>query len=291
MALHAAWKGHLRISLVSLPVQAFTTSAGSKSDDISFNQLHETCHNRIRYKKVCPIHGEVPSSEIVSGYEFQKGQYVVLDRDELDAVRIQGDKAIDVATFVPLTSIDPALYAGQAYYLVPDGKMAQKTYGLIRQGLADEGVSAIGEVVISRKQKLVSIRAAEDFLVMDCLYYEGELRDREEIPTPSASGGKTTAAELKLLKSLVEGMSQESFDPSAFREDYNERVREVIEAKIAGKEVTAVRESKEPDVINLMDAIKKSLKMTTPAPRAAGRKSRTTKGNGRSTKRPARKSG
>jgi DNA end-binding protein Ku len=271
MAQHAAWKGHLKISLVSLPVQAFSVAEHTKSSDITFNQLHAACHNRIEYKKVCPVHGEVSNNEIVSGYEYEKGKYVVIDRDEKAAVELKGEKAIEIASFVPTTAIDPVYFAGQSYFLVPDGKVGLKTYAFIRKGLADEGFLGLGEIVLAKKQRLVAIRATGEMLMMDLLSYENEVRKPDDY-APHLPSTTAAAPELKLLKSLFEEMSQDEFDPSAFRDDYSEKLKEVIETKLKGKDVVAPTAEAAPQVINLMDAIKRSLKKPPkPKPASGGR--------------------
>ena len=124
MPARYSWKGFLRLSLVSVPVQAVNAEV-SGGDKIHFHMLHAPCHNRIRYQKICPVHGEVQNSEIVHGYEYAKGQYVIVEDDDLDAVRSQGDKAINIETFVAPDAIDPMYYDGRTYYLLPDGRWAQ----------------------------------------------------------------------------------------------------------------------------------------------------------------------
>ena len=259
MAAHAAWKGHLKISLVTLPVQAYTVAESSREQKVTFNQLHDVCKSRIRYKKTCPIHGEVPASEIVSGYEYAKGEYVLMERDELEEIALPGERSIQVETFVPLPSIDPEYYSGQAYFLVPDGTVGARSYELIRRGLQEGGLAAIGEVVISKRQKLAAVHATEDLLVMDVLHYHNEIRKAEDY-APQVPHATANAAELKLLRSLLEEMTEPEFDASRFRDDYSDNLREALDAKIAGREVV-VPESKEPvEVISIMDALRKSLK-------------------------------
>lgn len=284
MAQHAAWKGHLKISLVSLPVQAFTVAENPHESEVRFNQLHDECKSRIRYRKVCPIHGEVPASEIVSGYEYAKGEYVIMDRDELAGMALPGEKSIEVTTFVPPESIEPEFYAGQAYFLIPDGKLAAHSYELIRRGLQEAGVVAVGEMVVARKQKLVAVRGTDEMLLMDVLHYENEVRQAKDY-APEVPHATAKPAELKLLKSLLSEMKQEEFDPSAFRDDYTETLREAIEAKVRGREVVAPAAEEHPKVINLMDAIRKSLKSKS-TPRA-----KVQKGARSGSKKPARSAG
>lgn len=259
MPSHAAWKGYLRVSLVSIPVAAFTAASRHTARGIELNQLHATCKSRIRYKKVCPIHGEVSSDEIVSGFEYAEGQYAVIDKSELDELRLPGDKSLAVDSFVPGDSIDPVYLAGQTYYLTPDGPVGEKPYALFRDALEEEQLHAVGKVVISRRERLVRVRASGPLLAMDVMQFEAETKRRAafEDEAPSASGA---AHEKKLTKSLLEAMTAESFDPSRYKDDYVERMTELIQAKVQGHELVSPPPEEEPNVINLMDALRESVK-------------------------------
>ena len=154
MPARPSWKGHLRLSLVTVPVKAFTASNSSKGE-VRLNQLHAECNSRIQYKKTCPIHGEISTAEIVSGYEYSKGQYVVIDPDELDQLRTKSDKAISIDAFISADEIDPVYHAGRTYYLLPSEPIAQKPYSLIVQAMEEEQQVAIAQVVISSREQLV----------------------------------------------------------------------------------------------------------------------------------------
>jgi hypothetical protein len=160
MARYSSWKGYLKISLVSVPVKAYTATSSGAS--ISLNQLHAACNSRIQYKKTCPIHGEVPSDEIVSGYEYTKGQYVVIDTDELEKLRTEKDRSINVNSFVPADKIDPIYQSGKNYYLLPDGPVGQKAYQLIHHAMLDKGVHAVAQVVHSRVRLIGSYAGTID---------------------------------------------------------------------------------------------------------------------------------
>ena len=147
MPARPAWKGFLKLSLVSLPVKAFTVTA-SDGGAIHLNQLHAECHSRINYKKTCPIHGEVANDQIVSGYEYSKGQYVVIDPDELDKMRTPDEKAINIDSFIPPNSVDPLYFSGRGYYLLPDGPAGMKPYALLVQGMVDMKKVAVAQVVM-----------------------------------------------------------------------------------------------------------------------------------------------
>jgi DNA end-binding protein Ku len=258
MAIHSSWKGYLKVSLVSVPLKAYTASSTS-SRSITLNQLHEPCKNRINYKKTCPVHGEVQQSEIVSGYEFAKGQYAVINPDEIEKLRPQGDKSITVDNFVPAESIDPLYLSGQTYYLVPDGPIGLKPYVLIRQSMEEKGVHAIGQVVISGREKLVRIRPLETLLAMDVLQYDSQVKKpqgfEDEIKDVASS-----PEELELTKSLLGAMTTDEFDIAAYKDVYTEKLGELIEAKVQGKELVSPPAAAEPAVINLMDALKESVK-------------------------------
>src|ERR1043166_82144 len=129
----AAWKGYLKTSLVAVAVRAYTATETGAT--VSFHQLHGECHSRINYKKTCPIHGEVPNDEIVSGYEYSKDQYVIIDTDELDKLRSEDDKAVKIDSFIKRDAVDPIYFNGKDYYLVPEGPVGQKAYSVIYQGM------------------------------------------------------------------------------------------------------------------------------------------------------------
>lgn len=271
MAAHASWKGHLKISLASVPVQAFTASAGTDSSEISFNQLHKPCKNRIQYKKFCPTHGEVPASEIVSGYEYAKGQYIVVEKNELADIASDLEKSLTIECFVPPGSITPEYSAGQTYYLIPDGRVGQKPYSLINEALRQSDLHGIGEMVIARKQRLVRLRAADNLIVVDVLHYQGEVRSAVEF-TGDVPAVAVAAQEVKLAKSLIEQMQEPEFDVTKYADDYTTRLQTLIGAKLKGNKV-AVPQASQPDVINFMEALQRSVKAAGTSSKPASKKS------------------
>ncbi|MCG6156689.1 non-homologous end joining protein Ku [Rubinisphaera margarita] len=258
MAPRSSWKGYLKISLVSLPVKAYTGSSSGGSP-ISLNQLHEKCHSRIRYRKVCPIHGEVPNDEIVSGYEYSKDQYVVIDTDELEKLRSETDHSVNVDSFVPSDSIDPALLTGKTYYLLPDGPVGQKPYQLIQDAMSGGNLHAIATVVLSKREQIVRIRPREGLLAMDVLEYKTQVKDptsfQDELVETTLS-----AQEKKLTKQLIDALAKKKFDPSEYKDLYTERLTQLIEARVQGEELVTAPAEEEPQVINLMEALKQSVK-------------------------------
>ncbi len=270
MAARSQWKGFLKLSLVSLPVKAYSTTT-SGGGSITLNQLHVECKSRINYKKTCPIHGEVKGDEIVSGYEYSKGQYVVIDTDEIDKLRTEDDKAIRVDVFVSPEAIDPVYLSGKHYYLVPEGPVGPKAYQVIYQGMVEANRYAIGQVVMHSKEQLVMLRPHEGLLVMSVLNFStqvtGTTAFEEEIPK-----GTVDPKELQLAQVLINASSTDKLELANYKDDYTEKLTELIEAKVAGKELVTPAPSRPAEVINLMDALRQSVdRMQKTSPKTAAR--------------------
>lgn len=252
----SSWKGYLKLSLVSVPVRAFTANVAAS--EIRLNQLHEECHSRIRYQKTCPIHGEVPKEEIVSGYEYAKGEYVVIEPEELSRLRGESERAITVEAVLSQHTIDPVYFTDKSYYLVPDGAVGQKPFALIQQCLEDEELQAVGRAVLFGREELVLVRPVDRVLAMTALKYEAEVSHaqalREELEETHFAKG-----ELALTKQLLEAFEKPKFSMTEFKDHYVEELTQLIEAKVQGKELVTPPKGEEPHVINLMDALKKSV--------------------------------
>lgn len=252
----SSWKGYLKLSLVSVPVRGYTANVASS--EIRLNQLHAECHSRIRYQKTCPIHGEVPKEEIVSGYEYAKGEYVVIEPDELSRIRGDSERAVTLDAVLSQHTIDPVYFTDKTYYLVPDGAVGQKPFTLIQQALADEELQAIGRVVLFGREELVLVRPVDRLLAMTALKFESEVATadtfRDEVEETSV-----TREELKLTKTLLDAFEKADFSLANYKDHYAEELTKLIEAKVQGKEIVAPPTREEPHVINLMDALKKSV--------------------------------
>lgn len=257
MAQRSSWKGFLKLSLISVPVKAYTATV-SGGGEIQLHQIHAACNSRIQYKKTCPIHGEVKQDEIVSGYESAKGQYVLVNPDELDKIRTESDKAIKIDTFIAPDGLDPIYYGEKTYYLIPDGPVAQKPYAVIHRGMQKENRYAIAQVVLHGREKVVMLRPMNGLLAMNVLSYEAEIvkPDAFEADVPKV---EISDEELKLAKTLIDASTAKKFDYSKYRNVYTEKLTQLIEAKIAGKELVAQPEQEPAQVINLMDALKQSV--------------------------------
>jgi DNA end-binding protein Ku len=281
----SVWSGYIQFGLVSVPVQAYTIAA-SGGGGVTLNQLHAECNSRIQYKKTCPIHGEVSGAQIVSGYQFAKDQYVVIDPDEIEKLRVKSEKDIAVKAFVKPDAIDASQYSGKSYYLLPDGTVAQRPYALIVRAMREQKRYAFAQVVMSGKRQIVLLRPQGKLLMMNFLSYAQDFKDPKEFED-EVPDVDLPADEMKMTKMLTDAMADDRFDVTEYKDDYAEQMRKLVEAKVAGREVVAPPEEPAPRIINLMDALKKSIaesqkkkppKLIAPSPAAkaaAARKRKT----------------
>lgn len=277
MAARPSWRGYLRLSLVAVPVEAFTAATPGKGE-IHLNQLHEPCHSRIRYRKFCPVHGEVPNDEIVYGYEYAKDQYVVLEPGERESFRQQSERAMTIDRFIPADSVDPFFYSGRNYYLLPEGAAGDKPYRVLCQAMQNEKRCALGQVVMSGREELALVRPMEGVLTMSLLNYTTQVKPAADF-VEEVGEGKVSADELKLARTLIQQTSANDPKLDAYEDTYTQKFKEAIEAKIAGKEVVTAPEEEDVPVVNLMDALRKSLqrgggRKQAPRPTAAARRRR-----------------
>jgi DNA end-binding protein Ku len=263
MAARSIWKGNISFGLVNIPVQVF--SAVQREDYTSFDQLCEKGH-RIKYKKWCPVEErEVPWSEIKKGYEVTKNNYVVLEKEEIDKIKLKSTKTIEIKEFIELEDFDP-IFVEKNYYIGPDvGKKkvesAAKAYSLFVKVLKETKNIAIGKVVLREKEHLVALRAYQRGLVMHQLRYLDEIRPMDEIDGIDAPQ-KIDAKELSLGKTLVDNLRSEKFDPGQYSDTYAKELEKLIEAKSKGQKVTIKEEEEEPEeTTDILEALKASLQV------------------------------
>jgi DNA end-binding protein Ku len=256
MASRTSWKGFLKLSLVSVPVKAYT--ANNADEEIRLNQLHSECHARVRYKKVCPEHGELKSDDIVSGYEHAKDSYVVVDDEELGKLRTKSDRAVHIDGFVDPAAIDARFHAGRTYYLVPDGTAGNRPYALLCQGMREANVVAIAQVVLTGREQLVMVRPEDGMLVMSLLHYPKRVKEatpfKDELPKEELS-----KEELKLTNTLIGASVLQDFDLQSYKDAYVENLGKLIQLKIQGQEIVQAPDLEEPKILNLMEALKRSV--------------------------------
>jgi DNA end-binding protein Ku len=254
MPARPTWKGYLKISLVNIPVKVFpATDAGAT---ISFNQLHAECQTRIQQKRWCPhCQKDVPNTDIVKGYEFEKGRYVVMNDEDIDKVRVDSTRVINLEKFTDDVEIDP-IYLDRPYYLAPDGPVAKEAFAVIREGM--KGKAGIGKVALYGREYFIKVQPRERGLVMYTLRHASEIRSMDAIDELADMPEQVKPAEVALAQQVI-GTFEGTIDFADYRDDYQEGLRDIIDAKIAGREVVAPEVQEPPKVVNLMEALRKSL--------------------------------
>lgn len=254
MAGRAYWKGYLKLSLVSCPVKLYSATSAS-AGKISFNLLHKDTLNRVQQKYHDPELGEIDRADLVKGYQFEKDKYVVITADELDAIEIDSSKTIDITGFIDAGAIDP-MYLDSPYYLAPDGPVAEETYAVILEAMRRAKKVAIARIVLSGRERLVAIDPMSEGLRLTTL------RSAKEVREPSSAFEKLN---VKLSKDMLDMAAQiiaqksMKFDPQAFEDRYEEALLTLVKSKIAGGEPVITKAPERGNVINLMDALKRSI--------------------------------
>lgn len=260
MAARASWKGQLRLSLVSCQVKLFP--ATSASERISFNQLHKETHNRINMKAVDPELGLVERSDLVRGYEYEPKQYIIIDDADIDAVRIESNHTMNIEAFVDAGEVD-VLYQDTPYYLAPDGAMAEETFVVLREALRKSGKVAIARLVLTSRERVVTIGARETGMFVTTLRNPNEVRGTAEyfdnIPV-----GKPDPEMLDLAQKLID-QKVTSFNPKDYEDRYEQALMAMIREKLKGHNPIIAAAPERGNVINLMDALKASLGEAKPA--------------------------
>jgi DNA end-binding protein Ku len=256
MPARAYWTGRIRLSLVSIPIQLYSaTKSGSR---ISFNQIHEPSGKRIRYEKVVPGVGPVEKDEIVKGYEVDKGRYVILTDEEIDEVKLEAKRTIDLVQFVGEEEIDPVFFDGTYYVAPEDDEDGQEAYVVLREALKKEKKIGLGQVVIRGKGQIVAVRAANKGLVVHTLHYADEIQKADKF-FEDVPARKPDSELISLASELIEKKTKK-FDPAEFHDKYTDALKELIEAKQEKRAPKQIEEAELPsNVINLMDALKRSV--------------------------------
>jgi DNA end-binding protein Ku len=255
MAARPTWKGFLKISLVNIPVRVFPATDSAAS--ISFNQLHKACQSRIQQKRWCPsCETEVPNTDIVKGYEFEKGRYVTMTEEDMAKVRVESTRIINLVQFTEAAAIDP-IYLERPYYLAPDGNVAAEAFAVMREGM--KGKAGIGKMALYGREYLVAIQPQNEGFVMYTLRHAREIRSMDQIDELKTVPAKIRPDEIKLAKQVIANFETGELDLEEYKDEYQDELRRIIDQKIAGEEVTATKEEAPPRVINLMDALRQSL--------------------------------
>ncbi|MDH3648355.1 MAG: Ku protein [Saprospiraceae bacterium] len=269
--MRAIWKGHIRFSLVTIPIRMY--NAIETSQNISFRQLHKDDNGPVGYQKVCKLCNEkVSQADIVKGYEYESDQYVIIDPDDLNNLKLKSTKVIDIEAFVDANEVNPALY-DSPYFAGPDGEVAIKAYSLLCETLRNTNKLGIGKVVLRDRESVVLIAPRESGLMLYKLRYPNELRNISSVP--NIGHVETDEAQLKLAETLVDSMVK-SFHDLELEDKYRNAVMEIIEAKVAGQEIVTVTEEEAP-IVDIMTALQESIKeakaQKKPLKKATGKKS------------------
>ena len=254
--MRTLWKGAISFGLVNVPVGLYTAT---EKKEVKFNYLHEKCKTPIRYEKHCPTcNVEVPPEEIVWGYEFQKGQYVILKEEDFQRLPDNNAKTIDIVDFVDLEEIDP-IYFDKSYFLEPS-RGGEKAYALLKRAMLETGKIAIAKVTIRSKESLAVLKVAQKVLMMETIFYPDEIR------SPATLNGVQSEPalhenEVKMANNLIANLSSH-FEPAKYTNRYREDLLQLIEAKISGGEVAQTEERQTGKIIDLMEALRASIEAT-----------------------------
>jgi DNA end-binding protein Ku len=282
MAARAYWSGHIRLSLVTCPVKLYSAieTGGGR---IRFNQIHKPTGQRVRTQPYVEGEGPIDRDDIVKGYEYGKGRYVVIDKEELDELKVESSHTIDIVQFVDESDIDPVYY-DRPYYLAPDGKVGLEAYVTIREALQQSGKVAVGQISFAGREHIAAIQPCGKGLLLETLHYANEVREAKPF-FDNVPEVEIEEDQLDLAQVLIDRKSK-PFDASQFVDHYEEAVRELVEAKIEHRAPQQAEEARAPEgkVVNIMDALKRSLEAEEGGKAKAGGKQAGTQASGKGGK-------
>jgi DNA end-binding protein Ku len=281
--MRAIWKGHIQFSLVTIPIRIY--NAIDSSESISFNLLSKEGHNPVAYEKKDKVTGETLKQEdIVKGYQYEPGQFVIIEPEDFEKVKIKSERVIEINGFVDKEEVHPSLFEAP-YYIGPDGDVAAKTYGLLSETLKQSGKIAVGTVVLRDRETPLLLAPHEGGIVMYRLRYPHEVRSMKDVP--GLREVKADKEQLKLAKTLVDSM-EKKFKDIEMKDHYYDKLKMIIDAKIKGKEVVVVEEEA-PKVVDIMTALKASIDAAKKKPmeKAKGEKEKKAKAEKPAKKRKA----
>ncbi|MGI6684562.1 MAG: Ku protein [Bacillota bacterium] len=254
--MRTIWKGAISFGLVNIPVKLFPAT---ENRSVKFNYIHKECNSPINYKKICPAcNREVSQDEIVRGFEYEKGRFVILNEEDLDSLPSQTTKTVDILDFVDLAEIDP-IYFSKPYYLAPS-EGGLKAYHLLREAMKQTGKIAVAKVTIRSTENLVCLRVYENTVMMETMYFPDEIRSTQNLPELNTEV-QLHENEIKMANQLINNLSS-TFDPKKYKSDYRESLMKLIEAKVAGEQIEIPPAQNQGNVVDLMEALKASLKAT-----------------------------
>jgi DNA end-binding protein Ku len=267
--MRSIWRGAISFGMVSIPVKLYSAT---EQKDVRFRLLHKTDGAPIQEKRICTADGqEVEWKDLVRGYEVGKGEYVMLDPEEIDAAKPESATTVEIGDFVKLTEVDP-IYFEKSYFLEPTD-VGAKPFTLLKRALEETGRSAVARVVIRTKERLALIRPYDDTLILETMFWPDEIRSTGSLDVPEGDEARVRSKELEMARSLVENLS-DRFKPGEYRDEYRVALEELIARKLKGEQRSAKRRKPEPKVTDLMEALKRSVEASRSSRRAAAKPAR-----------------
>ncbi len=251
--MHTMWKGSISFGLVNIPVKMF---AATENKDIKFRYIHKVCHTPVKYEKVCPSCNEdLGPDEIVKGYEYEPGRFVIIEDSDIEAIKPEAGKAIEIVDFVDLREIDP-IYFDKSYYLSPQDN-GSKAYNLLREAMKQAGRIAVAKIILREKQSLAVVRVYRNLLVMETIFYPDEVRDAGLVPG-IPENAEVNQNELNMAIQLIDNLTTE-FKPEKYRDEFRDRLVDLINKKVEGEEVVTKPDVQKSNIIDLMQALQASI--------------------------------
>lgn len=268
--MHTMWKGSISFGLVHIPIKLF---AATEDKDIKMRYLHKECHTPIKYEKICPAcKKEIQTEDIVKGYEYEAGKFVILDKEELDEVANNKNKNIEIIDFVKLEEIDP-IYFNRSYYIGPN-ENGEKAYMLLKQAMNDSGKIGLAKITLRAKEHLAVVRVYERGLVLETIFYPDEVRNVEHVPG-ILEQIELNEKELDMAKQLIEQLTT-PFEPEKYTDDYRTALTDLIQSKISGEDIKIAKEVPQTNVVHLMEALQASIEKTKPQKQKRTRRKKAT---------------
>jgi len=262
--MHTIWKGSISFGLVNIPINLF---AATENKDISFRSIHKECNSPIKYEKVCPVcDREVQNDEIIKGYEYEPGKFVVITSEELKDIAPESNRTIEIIDFVKLDQIDP-IYFEKSYFLGPQDN-GTKSYHLLKQAMGKTGKIGLAKITIRSKESLAVVRVYKNGLLLETIFYPDEVRDVGQVPGVNAELN-VDQKEMDMATQLIEQLTTD-FEPEKYTNDYRSALMELIESKVTGKEFTVPKEVQKTNVVDLMAALQASIDQTKPVKQSKG---------------------
>ncbi|OIJ13022.1 Ku protein [Anaerobacillus alkalilacustris] len=268
--MHTMWKGSISFGLVHIPIKLFSAT---ENKDIKLRMIHKECNSPIKYERTCPVcEKEVENHEIVKGYEYEPGKFVLLEDDDLEKLEKEQNKSVEIIDFVKLEEIDP-IYFNRSYFIGPNDN-GQKAYMLLKQAMEQSGKIGIAKITIRSKQHLAVVRVFKNALVLETIYFPDEVRNIEQIPGIPENIELSTK-EMDTAIQLIEQLTT-TFNPEKYTDDYRTALMDLIQTKITGNEVRTAKEAPQTNVVDLMEALQASIDQTKPKKRRTTRKKKAT---------------